>query len=141
MNDIKQAMRDKDKLTLGVLQLLKAKIDNYEKETGHDGYKPKYFQAAVASELKQLGQSMKFAQDASRVDLIDEIRDKESVLLAYLPKQMTQVEVEDVVMKHIDTSKPVGYNMKFFMDYFKGTADNKTISEVVRSYYPRGGAK
>lgn len=137
MADLKQAMKNKDVLAKGVLQLLKAKVDAYCKDNGIDDITSQDFYVLVQSELKQLDQSLGFAQTAGRDDLIAEIGLKKDLLTNYLPKQLSYEEVMNVVQSTIDSSKPMGENMKHYMAHFNGQADNKTISTVVRSYYAK----
>lgn len=137
MADLKQAMKYKDGLSKGVLQLLKAKVDAYCKENGLDDISKQDFYVIVQSEIKQLDQSLGFAETAGRQDLIEEIGHKKATLMDYLPKQLSYDEVMNVVQSTIDSSKPMGENMKHYMAHFNGQADNKTISTVVRSYYAK----
>ena len=92
MADLKKAMVSKDALLKGTIQLLKAKVENTEKVNGKPVTETEFFNA-VRSEIKQLDQTMSFAIQSNKVDMIKDINYKKDYLTGLLPNQLPYDEV------------------------------------------------
>lgn len=61
------------------------------------------------------------------------------ILLEYLPKQLTEEEIEKIVIETIDevgakTMKDMGLVMKSVMPKVKGRADGSMVSKIVKKH-------
>lgn len=77
-------------------------------------------------------------QEANRDDLAQNIQQQIDVLNQYMPKQLSETEVEDIVKATISevgaTSKAdMGKVMGALMPKVKGKADGKLVSQKVQS--------
>ena len=87
---------------------------------------------------KQRKDSIAEFEKANRTDLVDKEKFELSVLEAYLPKQMSADEIAKVVGDVIQALgakdvKQMGAVMKEVQARTAGTADNKTVSEIVKA--------
>lgn len=136
--DMKQAMkaREAGKLRLSVIRMVRAAIKNVEidskKELTEDGVLN-----IVAKEVKMRRDSIEEFKNANRQDLVDQLELEIAVLLPYLPQQLTEAEIRDLVSKAVaasgaTSSKDMGKVMALLMPNVKGRADGKLVNSIVR---------
>lgn len=130
---LKQAMRDKDTLKKGVLQLVKSAIDSEAKEKGADLTEQEEI-TIVQREVKQTEQALEGAQQAGREDLIENEKRKLELLKAFLPTQLSEEEVISLLKEAgITEGMNMGEAMKIAKPLLLGKTDGKTMSKVVKS--------
>jgi uncharacterized protein YqeY len=81
-------------------------------------------------------QQLEYATDGKLQEKIDEFKNELDVVNEYLPQQLSEQEVEQVVQALITQHsfsgvKDKGALMKVLMPEVKGKADGKLVSEVV----------
>ena len=126
---LKQAMRDKDVLSKGVLTLLKAALDKAEKEKGATLTQEEEV-AVVNREVKQTNQALDGAKDAGREDLIEKEEAKLELLKSFLPKQLSEEEIRAEISKLED--KTIPSIMKHFKANFAGKVNMSLVSQIAR---------
>lgn len=132
MEDLKMAMRNKDKSTKGTLQLVKAALEKAEKEK-KDALTEQEEIAIVQREIKQMDEFLLEAKNAGRTGLVEVGEQKLELLSKYVPKQLTEQEVKQLLTeKGIHKGMNMGEAMKASMQVLNGKASNKVISKVVR---------
>lgn len=130
--DLKQAMKNKDTLTKGVLTLLKAGLDRAEKEKGSELTEAESV-AVVQREVKQTKQALEGAVKAGRDDLIENEKKKIDLLEKYLPAQMD--ESEAITILHdagLKSGMNMGDAMKIAKPLLSGKVENATIAKLVK---------
>ena len=135
--DMKTAMKAKDKVTLGVVRMVKASVSNEQIKLGHDLTADEEL-AVLSREMKQRVEEMEAYQAADRADLAEEIQGQIAVLKSYMPAQMSEEEVIAVVKETITevgaTSKAdLGKVMGALMPKVKGKADGKLVNQTVQA--------
>lgn len=141
-DDIKTSMKSGDKVRLGTLRMLKAKIQQVElelrSEKGRD-YEIDDEEAvqALSSYAKQRRDSVESYEKAGRDDLAAKERAEIEVVHAYLPKQLSEDEIREVVREAVaeagaTSARDMGAVMKIVMPRLKGKADGKTVNTMVR---------
>ena len=133
MADLKQAMINKDTLLKGTIQLLKAKLEIIEKYNG-DHVTDEEFYGAVRSELKQLDQTMHYARQTNKVDMIKEINYKKDYLTSLLPKQLSYDEVFAKVSEMVSLDENFGSNMKRISSELGESASKSDISKAIKFF-------
>jgi len=138
MDDIKAAMKAKDKTALRGLRAIKTaiqmqKTDGSGKELDETG-EIKLVQKLV----KQRKDSLDIFEKQDREDLAVTEREEIATLEKYLPKQMDAAELETVIKGIIEQTgassmKDMGKVMGMASKQLAGKADGKTISGVVKS--------
>lgn len=134
--DLKQAMKDKDTIKKGVLQLVITAINNAAKVKKADLEESEML-ALIQKELKQTNEALEMFKKGNRDDLVKESEIKVQILNSYLPKQMDETEIESVIRKALaeNTISNKGELMKIIMPIFKGKADGKLVNQVVSKIY------
>jgi hypothetical protein len=138
MADVKDAMRAKDQLKLNTLRFLQAAVKNREIELRPNPITSDEVMGVLRKLVKQRKESIEQYQAGNRQDLADQEAAELKVLETYLPAQMGKEQVEKVVTEVIaalgaKTVKDMGPVMKEVIARTAGTADNKTVSEVIKS--------
>ena len=136
--DMKQAMKDKEagKLRLSVIRMVRAAIKNVEIDTKAESAEEDVI-AIVAKEVKMRRDSMEEFKKGQRDDLVAQLEQEIEVLLPYLPQQLTEAEVREIVTEAVaiagaTSSKDMGKVMAVLMPKVKGRADGKLVNNIVR---------
>lgn len=139
--DIKTAMKAKDKLRLQTVRGIKKAILEKEVELrpkGVDSLTPEQEIELLSQQAKQRRDSIQQFRDAGRDDLADKESQELEIITTYLPEQVSDEEVAAVIDELISstgatTMKDLGKVMGPAMKQLKGKADGKKIQELVKS--------
>ncbi len=136
LDDLKTAMKEKNVNRKNAVQMVRTAILQIEKDKGIEVSDEQIIEI-IAKEVKKRKDSLSDYEKANRQDLIDQINEEISVLEEYLPKQLTDEELEEDVKKIIQevgatTIKDMGKVMKEAKAKVGAKADGKRINEVVR---------
>ena len=97
----KDAMRAKDKARLSTLRLINAAIKDRDiaarSESNPDGVSESEILSILAKMIKQRQDSAKAYEEAGRIELGESERAEIKVIEEFLPKQLSQPEVEDAI--------------------------------------------
>lgn len=135
-SDLITAMKEKDKDKLTVLRMVKGamqlEVINNKKEENEE-----LFIDVVSKQIKTRNDSIVEFQKGNRQDLIDKTQAEIEILKEYLPKQLTQEEIEQIlndVFEKVNptSSKEMGLIMKEATPLLKGKADMKLVSEKIK---------
>lgn len=136
--DIKNAMKAKDTVSLNVVRNLKSalKYAAIEKLGAEGELNDTDAMAVVRKELKKLQDAVDGATKAGRQDAVDAAKAEIAVLEKYLPAAMSQDELVKLVEAVIaelgaTTKKDMGAVMKALQERVAGRADSKSISTEV----------
>ncbi|MCH4170451.1 MAG: GatB/YqeY domain-containing protein [Lactobacillus sp.] len=134
--DMKTAMKARDKDRLAVIRMLKAAVTNDQIKLGHDLTSEEEL-VVLSRELKQRKESLEDFQKADRQDLIDHVTQEIAIVAAYMPKQLTDQEVKDLVQATIvkvaaKSPKDFGKVMGALMLQVKGKADGGKVNAFVK---------
>ena len=130
---LKVAMKEKDVLSKGVLQLVKAALDAAEKEKGAALTEAEEI-GVINREVKQTNQALEGAESAGRQDLIEKEQAKLTLLKSFLPKQLSEEEIAEALKAAgVATGMNMGEAMKIAKPLLTGKADGAVISKVVKS--------
>ena len=137
-NDIKTAMKAKDKETLAVLRMIKtavqaAEIDKKEELNAEEEL------TILAREAKQRRESLAEFVKAGRDELVAKTETEIEIVERYLPKQLSVEEVKEVIATVAEkigatTQKEFGKLMGAVMQELKGKADGNVIKEQVKTH-------
>jgi uncharacterized protein YqeY len=139
--DIKTAMKAKDKLRLQTVRGIKKAILEKEVELrpqGQDSLTPEQEIELLSQQAKQRRDSIEQFTNAGRDDLADKESQELAIIETYLPEQVSDEEVAKIIDELIASSgatsiKDLGKVMGPAMKQLKGKADGKKIQELVKS--------
>lgn len=91
----------------------------------------------IAKQIKQKKGAIEDFDKADRQDLVEEARAEIEVLMTYLPEQMSEDEIRELVEQTISdlgasSMKDMGKVMGALVEKTKGRADNGLVSKIVR---------
>jgi len=136
-SDLIEALKlhESDKVCL--LRLITSEVKNYEIANYPPGLDKKVSDEDVLLVINRMvkthRESIEMYIKGGRKDLENKEKEELELLLSYLPKQLSEVEIRTVVDNVIATSeKDFGKVMKLVMLELKGKADGKLVSEIVK---------
>lgn len=134
--DLKAAMKNADAFRVGVLRLLKSAVQNeIIAKYGADGtLSDDETLAVLKREAKKRKESITVYTESGRADLAETEIKELDLLSEYLPAEISREEIEKTVKEVVDSGvTEFSGVMKEAMARFKGAADGKVVSEIVRS--------
>ncbi|WP_000054580.1 GatB/YqeY domain-containing protein, partial [Bacillus thuringiensis] len=99
-DDMKQAMKNKQKEKLTVIRMVKAALQNEGIKLQHTLTEEEEV-TVLAREVKQYKDSLLEFKKAGREDLVNKLQSEIQILSAYLPEQLTEEELVDVIKQVI----------------------------------------
>lgn len=136
--DMKEAMKAKEagKLKLSVIRLVKAAIQNEEIDKGHELNDEDIIEV-MGRELKKRKDVLPDYQKSGRDDAVHQLQEEMAILQTYLPQQLTEEEIRQVVQEAIkqtgaQSQKDMGKVMKEVIQRTKGRADGKIVNNLVK---------
>ncbi len=138
MDDLKLAMKEKNKVKKSVITLIRAAVKQYEVDN-RSKLDDQGIIDIVAKQMKQRKDALEEFMKAGREDLISQTREEIELLKDYLPAQLSEEEIEVIVVdtiKEIEASsiKEMGKVMSALMPKVKGKADGKIVNELVKKH-------
>jgi len=135
MEDLKQALKNQDKVRRSVIRLVMSAIKNAEIARQSDLTDPDIL-GVIAKEVKQRRESIEAFKQGSRQDLVAQEEAELAVLEEYLPRQMTRDEIiaeARRVIAEVGAQGPgdKGKVMPRLIPQLKGRADGREINEIV----------
>ncbi|MGC4375982.1 GatB/YqeY domain-containing protein [Fictibacillus sp. Mic-4] len=136
--DMKQAMKDKNKQKLSVIRMLKASLQNESIKLGHE-LNPEEELTVLTREMKQRKDSLHEFEKAGRDDLAAGAKQEIAVLTEYMPEQLSEDELKDIISATIQevgatARSDMGKVMGALMPKVKGKADGAEVNRLVQQY-------
>ena len=135
-NDLKEAMKSKDSFRLSVIRMVKgamqlAKPNPREELTDDDVI------AVISKQIKMRNDSIKEFEAAGRSDLVEQNKKEIEILNTYMPKQLSEEELTEIIDKVFEEVKPtsqkdMGLIMKNISPLVKGKADMSLVNKLVK---------
>ena len=135
-SDLKEAMKAGDKVRLSTVRSVRALILDFEKSGANREMTPEEEMSLITSAAKKRKDSIEQYRNAGRTDLA-EIEEKELEILGkYLPKQLSDEELEEEIKKlaaEIGATSKADFPklMPLSAKTFKGKADGRKVKEIV----------
>tara|TARA_B100000900_G_C20318645_1_gene609198 strand:- start:200 stop:652 length:453 start_codon:yes stop_codon:yes gene_type:complete len=142
VSETKSAMLSKNKERLSTLRLINAAIKDRDiavrSEENYEGVDDNEIIKILAKMIKQRIDSIKQYEEAGRIELAESERNEMKVIQEFLPKQMSEDEIKNAVIKVInDTNsssiRDIGKVMSELKKKYAGKADFSKISEIVKN--------
>ena len=134
--DMKQAMRAKDKNRLSAIRMVRGAVRdkeiNSKVELDEDGVLE-----VIASQVKKRKDALEQLRKSNRDDLVDAEIEQINTLQEFLPAQLSMEEIEAAVTGAIEklgatSMRDMGKVMGTLIPQLRGKADNSVISQIVR---------
>ena len=140
MEDMKTAMKARDMSSVNTLRGVIAKIKDLTVNDGKE-MTDDVALAVIAKAVKQREESIAQFTAAGRAELAENERKEQAFLAKYLPAQLSEAEVAEVVKAVVAetgaaSKRDMGRVMKEVMARVKGQADGKLVSKLVGAALP-----
>ena len=138
--DIKAAMKAKDKIRLQTVRSIKKALLEKEVELrakGKDSLTEEQEIELLAQQAKQRRDSIEQYRQGGRDDLANQEAQELAIIETYLPEQLSEEELSailDEIITEVEAknAKDLGKEMGTAMKKLKGKADGKKIQEMVK---------
>ena len=137
--ELKKSMLARDELKTSVLRLLLSAINYYEIQKGGAGYTAteEDVMSMISSQAKQRRDSIVEYEKAGRQELADKEQKELDILQTFLPEQMGEDEVKEIVEQTItetgaNSIQDMGKVMGALGPKLKGKADMGIVSGLVK---------
>lgn len=136
-SDLKEAMKARHQKKVDALRLITAAVKQIEVDERIQVDEQRFL-GLLDKMAKQRKESIAIFQTANRVDLIEKEEYELALISHYLPKQLSEAEVLDLVNQAIKDNKAekvadIGKVMASLKPLIQGRADMSTVSNMVRS--------
>ncbi|MBW6463336.1 MAG: GatB/YqeY domain-containing protein [Dethiobacteria bacterium] len=135
--DQKEASKAKDRFRLTVIRMLRAELQNgaIAKKSPLDADEEL---AILTREVKRRQESLGDYERSGRQNLVDDLHKEIDILKKYLPEQLTEEELKQIVHEVItesgaETKREMGKVMSLLMPRIKGRADGALARNVVEN--------
>ena len=136
-NDMKLALKAQDKSALKAIRMILGAIKQKEIDERID-LDDTQVMAVIQKMVKQRKDSISQFSDAGRTDLVEVEEAELSIINNYMPKQLSEGEIEAAVGKAIsdsgaDSMKDMGKLMGILKGQLDGQADMGLVSQLIKS--------
>ncbi|PYZ94245.1 hypothetical protein CR194_01520 [Salipaludibacillus keqinensis] len=133
--DMKDAMRSRDKQRLSVIRSVKSSLQNESINKGQELTDDEIL-TVLNREMKQRKESLHEFEQADRQDLVIKTNAEIQVLSEYMPSQLSDEELRQIVHETIEqvgaqSKSDMGKVMGAIMPKVKGRADGSEVKQLV----------
>ena len=131
-SEIVKAMKEHNKERLNVLRMVKAAVDleHIDKKVEIND---ELVLSVVLKQVKMREDSIEQYSKTSRSDLVEKETMELNILKEFLPKPLTDSEVDELISEAIDEIKPEGMkDMGYLSPKVKGRTDQKALSMKIK---------
>ena len=135
-NQLKTSMKNGDKENVLAVRNILEKIKKVQVDSKEELQESQIIKI-ISKHAKQLRESIVQFEKGGRMDLVDNEKKELNVVEQFLPDQLDESEIKQIVLKTIEElnasqMSDMGKVMKAVIDQTKGNADGKLISTFVR---------
>ena len=135
-DDLKEAMKNKEQVRKSVVTLIRAGIKQHEVDTRQE-LTDEDIISLISKQLKQRKDALVDFEKANRTDLIEQTNQEIAILENYLPEQLDDVELKEIITKVVEevgatSMKDMGKVMAKTISLVQGRADGKRINAMVK---------
>lgn len=136
--DWKQALKSKDKFKTSTISMARAAVLLKEKTDGSVLEDDQVIDI-LSKEVKQRREAILEFTKGNRQDLVDQANAEIEILLSYLPQQLSESEIAEIVRESIDevqasSMKDMKKLMSVLSPKTKGKADGKQVNQIIKQF-------
>jgi uncharacterized protein YqeY len=138
LEDMKLAMKSGNKIELDTIRMLRAQIKSASIDKKDDLDEAELAQV-LQKEAKKRKEAIEMYKQGNREDLVKKEEAELSVIAKYLPEQLSEKDLEDIIQSSIESlqvtsEKDMGRVMGAIMPKVKGKADGKLVQQKVKDH-------
>ncbi len=136
MADLKEAMRNKDKMRRSTIRMIRSAINYVEIDLQREATNEEIIEV-ISREVKQRKEAIELFREGNRDDLVKERKAEIEILEEYLPEQLSEEEIVTTlqeIIEDLDAQGPqqLGPVMGRAMQELKGRADGALVNRLAR---------
>ena len=136
MEEMKNAMKEKDVMKKNVVTMVRSAIKQYEVDNRVE-LDDEGVLEIITKEVKKRKDSLPEYEKSGREDLVNNLNEEINYLMKYLPEQLSEDEVREIVKQTIaevgaTSVRDMGKVMGPVINKTKGRADGKVINTLVK---------
>lgn len=132
MNDLKDAMKQKDSIKKNTVTMLRAAIKQVEVDERRTLNDEEIF-SIIQKQIREKTKAIKDFTAGNRPDLVEEAEAEIAILKEYLPQQLSEAEILEVIERVLAThGKDIGPVMKALKTELASSADMSLVNRLVR---------
>ncbi len=131
------ALKNKDRVRLGVIRMVRSQVKNAEIAKGHELSDEETIDVLVSA-VKARRETLGYANEGHRDELVQQAEQELKILEGYLPRALSEKELRGIIDAAIQGTGATGMNdmgqvMGKVMPQVKGQADGKQVNGMVRT--------
>ncbi|MBU5254976.1 GatB/YqeY domain-containing protein [Tissierella praeacuta] len=139
MEDLKDSMKSKDTIKKNTITMVRAAIKQKEVDERIEVSEEAILDI-ISKQLKEKRMAIEDFKKGQRQDLVELTEKEIEILLQYLPKQLSEEEVEEIVIETIKeinatSMKDIGSIMKAVMPKVKGRTDGNIVNKIIKKVF------
>lgn len=139
MEDLKDSMKSKDTIKKNTITMVRAAIKQREVDERIELSEDAILDI-ISKQLKEKRMAIEEFKKGQRQDLVELTEKEMEILLQYLPKQLSEEEVEEIVIETIKeinatSMKDIGIIMKAVMPKVKGRTDGNIVNKIIKKVF------
>lgn len=132
----KAAMKARNSFRASVINMARAAV-LYQEKTHGSSLDDEAIINVLSKEVKQRRDAIIEYEKGNRQDLVEQAKNEIQILLEFLPQQLTEVEIKEIVINAVRevgtvSIKEMGKLMTVIMPKLKGRADGKLVNQIIR---------
>ena len=136
-DEMKSAMKSGDKIKLSTIRQLRAQMKDAQIAKG-DELTEEEMMAVLNNAAKKRREAIKLYEQGGRDELAENEKAELAVIETYLPQQLSEAEISDIIDKAIAQTGAAGPSdlgkvMGKIMGQVRGRADGKLVQQLVRT--------
>ena len=136
-NDLKDSIKNKDRIRTSTLRMMIASMKNLAIEKKAEELEDQDVIKVLSKQVKQHNDSIESFKKGNRADLVEKETKELEILKSYLPQQLGEDKIEEIIKKVIaetgaSSKSDFGKVMKLSMQELKGQADGKLVTSIVQ---------
>lgn len=136
MADLKESMKNRETLRKNVITMVRAEIKQKEVDQKTDLEDADVIDI-ISRQVKEKRNVLEDIEKGGRDDLVQKTNDEIEILLAYLPEQLSESEIEEKVKEILEENdfssmKDMEPAMAKVMPELKSRADGNLVSQIVK---------
>lgn len=134
--DLKEALKNGDKFKLSVLRMLKSSLQTEQIAKKHELTDEECI-AVIKKQVKVRTSSLEEYLSYNRQDLVDNLQKEIDLLKTYLPEELSEDEIENIIADifstlHPEGMKDMGKVMKEATARMASRADMSIVSKIIK---------
>ena len=135
--EMKTALKARDKIRLSTIRLIRDAIDKREIEQGREALDDAGVIKVIGAMARRSEEAIEDFKRGNRQDLVDQEGLQLEILKSFLPEQLSIEEIQSLIDKAVQEAGAVGLEdlgkvMRILMPQIAGKADGRTVNQMVR---------